>query len=100
MHYWTNDKTRRYYRADVVRDLWGGLVVVRTTGAMDSRRGRVMSFPVADAIEADKMLTAVINTRIKNGYAEKSCPPVNPSKPNSRLPECPPRAAVFRSVFQ
>ena len=75
MYYWTNDKTRRYYRADVVRDLWGGLVVVRTTGAMDSRRGRVMSFPVADATEADKMLTAVINTKIKNGYAEKSCPP-------------------------
>lgn len=72
--YWTNDKTRRYYHAGVVRDLWGGLVVVRTTGAMDSRRGRVMSFPVDDSLEADKMLTAVVSTRIKNGYTEKPCP--------------------------
>ena len=70
--YWVNEKERRYYHAAVVRDLFGGLLVVRTTGGMGSRRGRVMSYPVADEIEADEMLSSVACTRIRHGYTEKT----------------------------
>ena len=69
--YWVNEAMGRYYHAGVVRDLFGGLVVVRTTGGVYSHRGRSMSYPVDDELEADKMLLSVAAARRRHGYALK-----------------------------
>ena len=66
--YWLNEKTRRYYHAVVGRDLLGDLVVTRTTGSIDSARGRIMSFPVKDYSEASEMLGRVALDRNRHGY--------------------------------
>jgi hypothetical protein len=66
--YWMNDKTRRYYHAVVGRDLLGDLVVTRTTGSVDSARGRVMVFPVGSYSEAGEMLDRVSVDRERHGY--------------------------------
>lgn len=68
--YWVNEKTRRYYHAAVVRDLFGGLVVVRATGSKDTRRGRVMSYPVRSPGEAAEMLEQVGRDRDRHGYTQ------------------------------
>lgn len=66
--YWLNNKTRRYYHAVVCRDLLGDLVVTRTTGSVDSSRGRVMVFPVKSYSEAGEMLDRVSVDRKRHGY--------------------------------
>lgn len=68
--YWINTKTRRYYHVNVARDLFGDLLVVRTTGSKDTRRGRVMSYPVSSNIEADEMIEKVCRERDRHGYTQ------------------------------
>lgn len=68
MQRWVHPEKRRYYLAELDRDLLGDLVLVRAWGALGSKLGQVRQTVVESEAEGDKMLRAIERRRRKRGY--------------------------------
>ena len=66
--YWINETKRRYYQAEVVRDLFGEWVLVTAWGGMDSHRGRMRSTLLASYADGLERIEALDQRRRKRGY--------------------------------
>ena len=66
--YFIHDGKRKYYRARVVRDLIGALVVTKDHGSMVNSGGRRLTLPVSSLAEAEKELEKVAKVRKRHGY--------------------------------
>lgn len=66
--YWENDKTNRYYRAVLSSGLVGGLVVLKDTGSLKTKRGRRIVYPVSSPSEGMEELDRLDKLRRKRGY--------------------------------
>lgn len=65
---WQHDAKRRYYTADIVRDLFGQWCVVVAWGGLDTRRGRLVTYPVDSNSAAHARMAATAKRRNARGY--------------------------------
>lgn len=61
---------RFYVITDPQRDLLGDHVVVTRRGSRYSRLGGCKTYVGADPADLDRVITTIVKTRIRHGYAE------------------------------
>lgn len=66
---WQHDVKRRYYTADIVRDLFGQWCVVVAWGGLDTRRGRMITYAVDGSLAAHARMAATEKRRRARGYS-------------------------------
>ena len=62
------EKGNRYYIAETVQDLFGGIVVVLRWGSLKTEWERRKNIPVSSHEEAALIIAAVIRKKEKRGY--------------------------------
>lgn len=68
MQRWVHPEKRRYYLAELDRDLLGDWVLVRAWGALGSRLGQVRQTIVQSEEEGQRLLRAIERRRHQRGY--------------------------------
>jgi len=68
MWYWVNPDNRRYYQADLVKDLLGDWTLVKAWGSLDSNRGSQRITYVASKKEGLRQIEELDTCRQNRGY--------------------------------
>lgn len=72
MWHWVNPDNRRYYQADLVKDLLGDWTVVKVWGSLDSHRGNMKMCLVSGEEEGLSEIQGMMKERQQRGYALQS----------------------------
>lgn len=65
---WMNYNKRRYYTVSIEKDLFDDVVVVRSWGGTDTRRGGMEREVVASQEDGARLLEAISRRRAMRGY--------------------------------
>lgn len=66
--YWINREKSRYYKADLVKDLFGEWALITAWGALDTRQGQVRSRVVSSYEEGLEKIAEIDKRRRQHGY--------------------------------
>lgn len=69
MHRYWQSRTR-YYRTDVIQDLFGAWLFIRRWGGRYNARGQEKTIPIESFRAGIQLTDHVAKTRIKHGYKE------------------------------
>lgn len=65
---WVNPEKRRFYKASIQKDIFGGLYLLLEWGSLDSRQGNFRSLPCTDIADIRASLRQVFKRRKQKRY--------------------------------